>query len=189
MCCRAYRKVEDISQNKGFLDQDLILFVLNRKQARCTVYGHLRGMMPYRILSTGSRTAKPCRSIPTRFLVFNPYPANVENMVSSYNASKWQMGLNWAFKGLIWYSSHGDASIWTPQHCSIFKLRFPFNITRSKILYLFEQEEPLVIEIRLHREVNAISSFFRGTRPPHGTTVKCRLSPFREGFINLSFTK
>jgi hypothetical protein len=26
--------------------------------------------------------------------LFNPYPANVENMVSSYNASKWQMGFN-----------------------------------------------------------------------------------------------
>jgi len=159
MCCRAYRKVEDISQNKGSLDQHLILNVLNRKQARCTVYGHLRGMMPYRILSTGSRTAKPCRSIPTHF---------------------------WF---LISYSSYRDASVWTPQHCSIFKLRFSFNITRSKILYLFEQEKPLVIEIRLHRRANAISSFFRGTRPPHGTTVKCRLSPSREGFINLSFTK
>ena len=30
----------------------------------------------------------------------NPYPANVENMVSSYNASRWQMGFNSAFKGL-----------------------------------------------------------------------------------------
>jgi len=29
---------------------------------------------------------------------FNPYPANVENMVSSKNASKWQMGFNSAFK-------------------------------------------------------------------------------------------
>ena len=32
---------------------------------------------------------------------FNPHPANVENMVSSYNASKWQMGFNSAFKELI----------------------------------------------------------------------------------------
>jgi hypothetical protein len=31
----------------------------------------------------------------------NPYPANVENKVISYNASKWQMGFNSAFKGLI----------------------------------------------------------------------------------------
>jgi hypothetical protein len=30
----------------------------------------------------------------------NPYPVNVENMVSSNNASKWQMGFNLAFKGL-----------------------------------------------------------------------------------------
>ena len=41
----------------------------------------------------------PCRH--TRcYVLFNPYPANVENMVSSYNASKWQMGFNLAFKGL-----------------------------------------------------------------------------------------
>jgi hypothetical protein len=31
---------------------------------------------------------------------FNPYPANVENMVSSKNASRWQMGFNSAFKVL-----------------------------------------------------------------------------------------
>jgi len=31
----------------------------------------------------------------------NPYPANVEYMVNSNNASKWQMGFNSAFKGLI----------------------------------------------------------------------------------------
>ena len=31
--------------------------------------------------------------------LFNPYPANVDNMASSY-ASKWRMGLNSAFKGL-----------------------------------------------------------------------------------------
>jgi hypothetical protein len=31
---------------------------------------------------------------------FNPYPANVEYKVSSYNVSKWQMGFNSAFKGL-----------------------------------------------------------------------------------------
>ena len=30
----------------------------------------------------------------------NPYPANMENMVSFNNASKWQMGFNSAFKGL-----------------------------------------------------------------------------------------
>jgi hypothetical protein len=30
----------------------------------------------------------------------NLYPANVENMVSSNNDSKWQMGFNSAFKGL-----------------------------------------------------------------------------------------
>jgi len=29
--------------------------------------------------------------------VVNPYPANVENMVSSNNASRWQMGFNSAF--------------------------------------------------------------------------------------------
>ena len=133
MCCRAYRKVKDISQSKGSPGRDLTLDLLNRKQARCTVDGHLRGMMPYRILSTGSRTAKPCRSIATHC------------------------------RFLGWYSSHRDASVWTPQHCSIFMLRFSFNITRSKILYLFEEEEPLVIEILLHWRVNAISSFFRGT--------------------------
>jgi hypothetical protein len=33
--------------------------------------------------------------------MLNPYPANVENKVSSYNASKWQMGFNLEFKGLI----------------------------------------------------------------------------------------
>ena len=33
-------------------------------------------------------------------LHFNPYPANVENMVGSNNASKWQMGFNCTFKGL-----------------------------------------------------------------------------------------
>ena len=33
--------------------------------------------------------------------IFNPYPANVENKVSYYNASRWQMGFNLAFKGLI----------------------------------------------------------------------------------------
>jgi hypothetical protein len=37
--------------------------------------------------------------IPSVF-IFNPYPANVENRVSSY-ASKWQMGFNSAFKGLM----------------------------------------------------------------------------------------
>jgi hypothetical protein len=31
---------------------------------------------------------------------FTPYPANVENMASSYNASKWQIGFNSALKGL-----------------------------------------------------------------------------------------
>jgi len=33
-------------------------------------------------------------------LVFNPYPANVDNVVSSNNASKWNVGFNSAFKGL-----------------------------------------------------------------------------------------
>jgi len=33
--------------------------------------------------------------------LLNPYTANVENMVSPNNASKWQMGFNWAFKMLI----------------------------------------------------------------------------------------
>jgi hypothetical protein len=33
--------------------------------------------------------------------MFNPYPANVEKMVPPNNASKWQMGFNSAFKGLI----------------------------------------------------------------------------------------
>ena len=32
--------------------------------------------------------------------VFNPYPANVENMVAPNNISKWQMGFNSAFKVL-----------------------------------------------------------------------------------------
>jgi len=31
--------------------------------------------------------------------LFNPYPANVENMVTSNNVSKWQMGFNSALKG------------------------------------------------------------------------------------------
>jgi hypothetical protein len=31
----------------------------------------------------------------------NPYPAKVENIVSSHNASRWQMGSNSPFKGLI----------------------------------------------------------------------------------------
>ena len=31
---------------------------------------------------------------------FNPYPANVENMVAPTNASKWRMGFNSAFEGL-----------------------------------------------------------------------------------------
>jgi len=30
---------------------------------------------------------------------FNPYSANVENMVSCYNTSRWQMGFNSAFEG------------------------------------------------------------------------------------------
>jgi hypothetical protein len=33
--------------------------------------------------------------------LLNPYPANVENMVISNNTSKWLMGFNSAFKGLI----------------------------------------------------------------------------------------
>ena len=33
-------------------------------------------------------------------MLLNPYPANVENMVSSNNDRKWQMGFNSAFKGL-----------------------------------------------------------------------------------------
>jgi len=32
---------------------------------------------------------------------FNPYHANVENMVSSYNARRWQMGYNSAVKGIM----------------------------------------------------------------------------------------
>jgi len=41
---------------------------------------------------------------PARVYLFpcvNPYPANVEYRVSSYNARKWQMEFNLAFKGLI----------------------------------------------------------------------------------------
>jgi hypothetical protein len=34
-------------------------------------------------------------------LQINPLPANVEHMVRSYNASKWQMEFNSAFQGLI----------------------------------------------------------------------------------------
>ena len=30
---------------------------------------------------------------------FNPYPANVDNMATPTNASKWRMGFNSAFKG------------------------------------------------------------------------------------------
>jgi len=33
---------------------------------------------------------------------FNPLPANVENMVSSNNASKGQIGFSSMFKGLMW---------------------------------------------------------------------------------------
>jgi hypothetical protein len=33
-------------------------------------------------------------------MCINPYPANVENMVSSNNANKGQMGFNSALKGL-----------------------------------------------------------------------------------------
>jgi len=36
----------------------------------------------------------------TIFVDINPYPANLENMVSSHNASKWQMGFNLTFEGL-----------------------------------------------------------------------------------------
>jgi len=38
---------------------------------------------------------------PVKVSDINPLPANVENMVSSENASRWQMGFNLAFKGLI----------------------------------------------------------------------------------------
>ena len=31
----------------------------------------------------------------------NPYPANVDNMANSYQSSKWRMGFNSAFKGLM----------------------------------------------------------------------------------------
>jgi hypothetical protein len=33
--------------------------------------------------------------------LFNPYPANVDKMVAPAIASKWRMGFNSAFKGLI----------------------------------------------------------------------------------------
>ena len=33
--------------------------------------------------------------------LINPYPANVDNMRVPTNASKWRMGINSAFKGLI----------------------------------------------------------------------------------------
>jgi hypothetical protein len=33
-------------------------------------------------------------------LLLNLYPANVENMVRTNNASRWQMGFNSAFEGL-----------------------------------------------------------------------------------------
>ena len=32
---------------------------------------------------------------------FNPSPANVDNMIAPTNASKWRMGFNSAFKGLV----------------------------------------------------------------------------------------
>jgi hypothetical protein len=32
--------------------------------------------------------------------ILNSYPGNVDKMVGSYNASKWRMGFNSAFKGL-----------------------------------------------------------------------------------------
>jgi hypothetical protein len=33
-------------------------------------------------------------------MFINPYAANVDYRVAPNNASKWQMGLNWVFKGL-----------------------------------------------------------------------------------------
>ena len=38
--------------------------------------------------------------------MFKPYPANVDNMATSTNASKWRMGFNSAFKGLKQESVH-----------------------------------------------------------------------------------
>jgi len=61
----------------------------------------------------------------------NPYPANVENMASSYNASKWQMGFNSAFKGLIYPSSGAcDYSVELPHwsSCSWFDLCWRFGV-------------------------------------------------------------
>ena len=49
---------------------------------------------------------KMCALIFTPTFVWNssrsvyPYPANVDNMASSTNTSKWRMGFNSAFKGL-----------------------------------------------------------------------------------------
>jgi len=60
----------------------------------------------------------------------NPYPANVENMASSYNASRWQMGFNSAFKGLMeaigdyYVTSNKILDIW---HCPL-GVEFPQTV-------------------------------------------------------------
>ena len=43
------------------------------------------------------QTHKGNASAVLNFWMFNPYPANVENMVAPNNASRWQMGFNSAF--------------------------------------------------------------------------------------------
>ena len=44
--------------------------------------------------------------------LFNPFPANVENIVSSKLCYKGQMGLNTAFKGLTYYCAFCVIHIW-----------------------------------------------------------------------------
>jgi len=41
-------------------------------------------------------------------IIFNPYPANVENMGVPNNANKWQMGFNSVFIGLMYYLVYED---------------------------------------------------------------------------------
>ena len=62
--------------------------------------------------------------------IFNPYPANVENMVAPTNASKWRMVFNSAFKGLIYVhfeetkkTAYCPSTIWI--YISPLRLRIP----------------------------------------------------------------
>ena len=56
-------------------------------------------------------------------LVIKRYRANLENMVSSYNARKWQMGYNSVLKGLLCQSTH--------EHDKIILMRINQNLNVS----------------------------------------------------------